>query len=164
MEMAYPVANISTDPATRAALLALNNASAQETSLLDAAKFARMIDAARVATIIEPARALLLAFDQASDYDGGHFLWFRERYARFLYIDRVIVSAAHRRDGYGRALYAGLFAEAVRLGHDAVACEVNQQPPNPISDAFHARLGFAEVGTAAVPGSSKIVRYLLRRT
>lgn len=43
-----------------------------------------------------------------------------------------------------------------------VCCEVNSDPPNPASDAFHARLGFAEVGAAAIHGGAKSVRYLAR--
>jgi len=41
-----------------------------------------------------------------------------------------------------------------------VVCEVNLDPPNPVSDAFHATLGFAEVGHQALQGTSKTVRYL----
>ena len=32
--------------------------------------------------------------------------------------------------------------------------------PNPVSDAFHAALGFVEVGTASVHDGSRTVRYL----
>jgi predicted GNAT superfamily acetyltransferase len=39
---------------------------------------------------------------------------------------------------------------------------VNTEPPNPASDAFHARLGFVEVGRAVLPGGAKAVRYLRR--
>ena len=45
---------------------------------------------------------------------------------------------------------------------DTVVCEVNREPPNPASDAFHAALGFSEVGLAAIHGGSKTVRYLAR--
>ena len=55
-----------------------------------------------------------------------------------------------------------LFEHAVRAGHDRVVCEVNQNPPNPASDAFHAALGFVEVGTASVYDGSRTVRYLSR--
>jgi hypothetical protein len=39
-------------------------------------------------------------------------------------------------------------------------CEVNSDPPNPPSDALHASLGFKEVGSAAIHGGAKTVRYL----
>jgi predicted GNAT superfamily acetyltransferase len=40
---------------------------------------------------------------------------------------------------------------------------VNAQPPNPTSDAFHAALGFVQVGTATFDDSAKTVRYLVRQ-
>ena len=81
----------------------------------------------------------------------------------------MVVDPACRGRGLARHLYAALFARAVEAGHDRVVCEVNQVPPNPGSDAFHAALGFAPVGTAAIAtatgngnGNGKIVRYLSR--
>jgi uncharacterized protein len=158
------ITDIGRDRSIQAALLALNNAHALETSLLDSAKFADMIEAAAVATCVAPAAALLLAFDQASTYDGGHFQWFRARLPRFLYIDRVVVDGRLRRSGYGRRLYLDLFQRAALQGHTIVTCEVNLRPPNPVSDAFHARLGFQPAGEATVPGSETIVRYLVRHS
>jgi predicted GNAT superfamily acetyltransferase len=52
----------------------------------------------------------------------------------------------------------------LRLRHNTgIVCEVNLDPPNPASDAFHAALGFAEVGTAVIDNGDKTVRYLSRR-
>jgi predicted GNAT superfamily acetyltransferase len=39
-------------------------------------------------------------------------------------------------------------------------CEVNATPPNPASDAFHARLGFEEIGAAHL--KKKTVWYFSR--
>ena len=46
----------------------------------------------------------------------------------------------------GRALYEAAFERAASAGAVEVTCEVNVEPPNPDSQAFHARLGFVEVG------------------
>ncbi len=54
-----------------------------------------------------------------------------------------------------------MFDQASQAGHDRVVCEVNARPPNPESDAFHAALGFTEVGSASIHNDSKTVRYLL---
>jgi predicted GNAT superfamily acetyltransferase len=39
-------------------------------------------------------------------------------------------------------LYADLFKRAKQLGQTRIVCEVNSQPPNPLSDKFHAAQGF----------------------
>src|SRR5215475_4334815 len=55
------------------------------------ARFDQLINWASVALAIPPAAAFLLAFEQSDNYDGGHFIWFRSRFDKFLYIDRVVV-------------------------------------------------------------------------
>ena len=160
--MRFSVEDIGNDPATRARILRLNNANARETSPLDADKLAWMIAAARVATVVEAGAAFLLAFDQDADYDGWNFIWFRERLDAFLYVDRVVVGENHRRLGLGRLLYDDCFRRASDLGHRRIACEVNVRPPNPVSDAFHAEFGFAEVGRGMTGDAAKLVRYLVR--
>ena len=151
------------DSPHREALLSLNNASARETSLLTPERFDQLIRSAHLALFIPPAVALLLAFEDTDDYDGGHFLWFRGRPGRFLYIDRVVVSEQWRRHGQARMLYEDLFKRAVGLGHSRVVCEVNVEPPNPVSDRFHETLGFAEGGRATFDDGAKTVRYLEAR-
>ena len=104
--------------------------------------------------------AFLIAFDQDARYDSPNFLWFRDRYPRFVYVDRIVVAAPVRGRGLARNLYRDLFARATAAGHERVVCEVNSNPPNPGSDAFHTALGFAGVGNAAIHGGAKTVRYL----
>jgi uncharacterized protein len=145
---------------SRDALLRINNANARETSLLSSVRFDQLIEWARVALFIPPADAFLLAFEQCDAYDGGNFLWFRNRFDRFLYIDRVVVTEERRRYGLGRMLYSEAFKRAVQLGHTRVVCEVNLQPPNLVSDKFHADHAFEEVGRATIDGGAKTVRYL----
>jgi predicted GNAT superfamily acetyltransferase len=142
--------------------LALNNAHAVELSWLDATRFAELARRAFYARRIGCVDAFLLAFDQDADYDSPNFLWFRERYPRFVYVDRIVVGPQARGRGYARLLYDDLFAEAHRAGHDQVVCEVNADPPNPASDAFHRAAGFEEVGAAVIHGGAKTVRYLRR--
>jgi predicted GNAT superfamily acetyltransferase len=144
-------------------LLALNNAHASELSWLEPDHLVRLVASSWLALRIGNVAGFLLAFDQDADYDAGHFLWFRARHARFVYIDRVVVAAAARGRGHARRMYNTVFRLASDAGHDRVVCEVNLAPPNPASDAFHAALGFAEVGTAVIDGGDKTVRYLLRR-
>ncbi len=138
----------------------LNEAHAVELSSLSEARLEQLIETAFVADADPAGDALLLAFDQDGDYDSPNFLWFRERYPRFVYVDRVVVSATRRGEGLARQLYERLFATARAAGHDCVVCEVNYDPPNPASDLFHEKLGFAEVGRAHLSDRGKGVRYL----
>lgn len=144
------------------AILALNNAHAEELSLLDSARLSQLVDRAFHARRIGDLEAFLLAFDQDADYDSPNFLWFRARYPRFVYVDRIAVAASARGRGHARKLYDDLFDAARAAGFGIVVCEVNADPPNPASDAFHAALGFSEVGQAAIHGGSKTVRYFAR--
>ncbi|KQV55195.1 MULTISPECIES: GNAT family N-acetyltransferase [unclassified Caulobacter] len=145
-----------------AALLALNNAHAVELSWLEPERLAHLVAEAFVARRVGVADALLLTFDQAADYDSPNFLWFRERYDAFVYVDRVVVADGARGRGLARRLYDDLFAAAKAAGHERIVCEVNADPPNPASDAFHAALGFVPVGTAQIHGGKKTVTYLER--
>ena len=144
------------------ALLALNNAHALELSWLEPERFRHMVAQAFLARRIGAAEALLLAFDQGADYDSPNFLWFRARYPRFIYVDRIVVAAEARGRGHARRLYRDLFAQARASRHERIVCEVNSEPANPASDAFHAELGFVEIGTAAIHGGAKTVSYLER--
>ena len=150
------------DPAQASRVLALNNEHAEELSWLDAGRLAELIGHAFVARRIGSVDAFLLAFDQDADYDSPNFLWFRSRYARFVYVDRIVVDRSARGRGHARRLYDDLFQQARRAGHQRIVCEVNREPPNRASDSFHAALGFTEVGLAAIHGGSKTVRYLSR--
>ena len=143
-----------------AAVLALNNAHAIELSWLEPERLRRLLKNAFYARRIGDLAAFLLAFDEGADYDSPNYLWFRQRYPRFVYVDRVVVDPSMRKQGLAHALYQDLFLRAAEAGHRIVVCEVNSDPPNPATDAFHAALGFAEVGSASIHRGAKSVRYL----
>ena len=144
----------------RARVLAVNAEHAAQTSPLDRSRLADLIAAAEIALARADGRAFVLALGEGAAYSSPNFQWFRARYPEFLYVDRIVVGAELQGRGTGRALYARVFEAAARRGVP-VAAEVNTVPPNPVSDSFHARLGFAPVGEARL-GSRKAVRYYLR--
>jgi uncharacterized protein len=153
-------AEVTPGTALSSALLALNNAHARELSWLEPDRLQHLIGETFYARRIGDLDAFVLAFDQDATYDSPNFLWFRARYTRFVYVDRIVVAASARGRGCARRLYRDLFEQAVCAGHDRVVCEVNSNPPNPESDAFHAALGFVEVGSASIHDGAKTVRYL----
>ena len=145
----------------RASLPALNNAHAEALTLLSPEDLARLVDRAFLVLRAGEADGFLIAFDESADYDSPNFLWFRERFARFVYVDRVAVAAHARGRGLGRALYEALAARASAAGRERIVCEVNADPPNPASDAFHTAMGFVVVGAATL-SNGKSVRYYER--
>ena len=92
--------------------------------------------------------AMLIALDQDAEYDNPNFRWFRNRYERFIYVNRIIVSIKARGRGMARSLYRNLFAWAELAGQRQIVCEVNIRPPNHVSEVFHREMGFVDVGQA----------------
>lgn len=131
-------------------VLALNLEAVAMTSPMDAARL-RQLDAQaayhRVVREDGEVVAFLLAFREGADYDSPNYLWFAQRYPRFLYIDRVVVAASHQGRGLGAMLYRDLFDFARAADVDTVTCEFNTVPPNEPSRRFHAGFGFDEVGS-----------------
>lgn len=155
------VVDLPLDRGLPANLLKLNNDSAENLSSLDVERANQLLGQCFMGAHVGDD-ALLLALDQDAAYDNPNFRWFKERFDRFVYVDRVVVSEKSRGQGMGRALYGALFSRAVAKGHARVVCEINLDPPNPGSDAFHMAMGFAPIGQAYLHGRDKTVRYFAR--
>ena len=141
-------------------VLVLNEASSEATSPLDRPELEEIVAESRYACGIgAPLDAFLIVMDQNAIYESVNFAWFKERRKRFLYIDRIVIAEKARGSGLGRALYNDLFNFARANGYDRVCCEVNLDPPNPVSDGFHKALDFEEVGRAVINDGKKTVRY-----
>lgn len=143
-------------------LFDLNNQHAIELSWLDEGRFRHLLSQAFYRCHIGNGAGFLLAFDQSANYDSSNFLYFRNRFSKFIYVDRIVIGQEARGKGYARAFYEDLFACARKAGHDQILCEVNINPPNPGSDAFRAEMGFSEVGQATTLDGKKTVRYMRR--
>ena len=90
------------------------------------------------------------------------FIGFAARLERFVYIDRVIIAKDARGQGLARLMYEDLFAESKAAGHVRVVCEVNIDPPNEGSLAFHRSMEFVALADVVLKGGSKRVRYLVK--
>ena len=130
-------------------------------SVLDRAGLAQLVDMSALARGI-PEQAFLLAMDRSADYESWNFQWFRQRYDRFLYVDRIAIASQAAGGGQGKKLYSDFYALAARLGYPMVCAEVNSAPANPASLAFHAKQGFDVVGEEEVPGRGKSVRFFVK--
>ena len=96
-------------------VLALNNAAGPTILPLDTVKVGRFFDNAeyfRVAEVDGHIAGFLIALRETSEYESSNFLWFRERYPEFVYIDRIVVAKPYRGLGLGRVFYADVTSYA----------------------------------------------------
>lgn len=103
----------------------------------------------------EPA-GFLMAMAPEVDYDSKNFLWFRERFSNFAYVDRVIINPEFRRRGIASDLYKDLFKKTRGI---PTVCEVAISPLNADSIPFHEGLGFREVGKFSANGIKLCTMY-----
>ena len=164
MDRHAPVTLHDATPADFDAILGLNAASVHFLSPLDRARLQHLHAHAayhRVVRTGDEVHAFLLGFREGAPYDSPNYQWFERTYDRFMYIDRVVVSAASRRWNLGTQLYEDVFAFAGAAGITRVTCEYDLDPPNPASERFHRRHGFREVGRQWL-GEKKQVSLQLR--
>ena len=148
-----------------AAIVALNAAAVHFTSPMDTPRLAHLHAHAAYHRLVDDAgqvRAFLLAFREGAPYDSPNYRWFAQHYARFLYIDRIVVANEARSQGLGRILYDDILQFATLSGAARLTCEFDVEPPNPVSAKFHARFGFREVGRQWLSGGRKQVSLQLR--
>lgn len=142
------------------AILVLNLAEVQQTSAMDLPRLVEL-DALscyhKVAVRNGTVSAFLLAMCDGASYVNDNFEWFAARYARFIYVDRVVVSSACRGLRFGSLLYEDLFLHARSNAIPRVTCEYNIVPCNQPSRSFHDKFGFTEQGTQLVANGTKQV-------
>lgn len=149
-------------PGDLKALLALSNAHEKEIGQFTSEAFKELVALSFRTRMTAERDAFLIALSERAPEIAPNYRWFAQRFDRFVYIDRVVVAETSRKRGLGKRLYDDVITTAREAGHTRVCCEVNSDPPNPVSDTFHARLGFAEIGRAYLPERGKTVRYLIR--
>jgi uncharacterized protein len=135
------------------AVLALNQASVNELSDLSGERLEYVLSLAHRALVAQDGAeivAFALAMAPHTDYDSRNYQWFGRRYERFLYLDRIAVDASRRRLGVGALLYEDMEHAARTFGR--MVCDVNVEPRNDASLAFHAARGYREIDRLAHPG------------
>ncbi|WP_298459743.1 GNAT family N-acetyltransferase [uncultured Cellulomonas sp.] len=153
-------------PGDLEALAELNDAAVPAVNTLGVAGLAAHVPRCEVAITVPDddgaPLAFLLALAPDADYDSENYRWFATHRPGSLYVDRIVVAPHAHGRGLGRLMYAAVLDRAHRLGLGEVTCEVNLEPPNPGSLAFHGRLGFAQVGEQVTKGGEVRVALLAR--
>lgn len=136
-----------------AAILALNEEFVHFTSPMSAARYEYLRAMSSFHRVIEEdgrVLAFLLAMREGSPYESPNYKWFSQRYDRFLYVDRIMVSGSAHGRGLGREMYQDIFSHARASGIPRITAEFYTTPPNEVSRRFHERFGFKEVGSQSV--------------
>jgi predicted GNAT superfamily acetyltransferase len=133
------------------AIHAINEANVPAVATETVDDLGQIADESMIALVAEAdgeVAGFCLVLAPGADYDSVNYLWFAERFEDFVYLDRVAISSGFQRRGLGRLMYAEVerLAAERRPGATEFTLEVNLRPRNDQSLAFHAQLGFVEVG------------------
>jgi uncharacterized protein len=150
--------------ADHADVLALNEQNVELLAPLDEPRLRQLLAWADSGSVIDVDGAFagfVLTFASGSSYDGENFTWFAQHYRDFAYLDRVVLHEDFRRRGLATQVYDEL---EVSCGRPLFALEVNLEPPNEPSLAFHRARGYAEVGrrTMAHPSGDHVVTMMTK--
>lgn len=152
-------------PEDMQAVLDLNQGALPEVSSLTFDELLTLKDQCcyfRVARVNGEVAGFLMALQKGQDYKSLNYQWFVAQYEDFVYIDRVIVAEKFRGQGIGKALYKDIEVFTLDAHAEHLTCEVNIEPPNPGSTAFHKAAGFDEVGQQETEGGKKRVSLLAK--
>jgi uncharacterized protein len=116
-----------------------------------------------VAVFNNDCAGFLIALRPEATYRSENYLWFAQHFSNFLYIDRICVSPSHQRRGVASRLYAGAENFARECHIPLLTCEVNLEPENPPSLAFHDTQGFKEVSRQRTEAGTKLVSLRSKR-
>jgi uncharacterized protein len=136
------------------AVLALNHGFVDLLSPLDAERLLWLVGLADHADVVEVddrVAGFVLTMAPGAAYDSENYRWHAERYDdAFYYLDRIVIADEMRRRGLAGFVYNAMEDAARPFGR--MTLEVNVDPPNLGSLAFHERRGYVEVGRLGEPG------------
>ena len=148
-------------------LVDVNDGAYPAVPMTPAAELAGLIAMSSVRVVVEAdgvPTGFVLGMPPGLDYASENYVFFSARASElgrdFVYVDRIVLAPSLQGRGFGPQLYAAVFDEARRVGAPEVLCEVNVEPPNPGSLAFHTRLGFVELGRQETHGGENVVALL----
>ena len=136
------------------AVLGLNHRHVDLLSPMDAERLLWLVgvsDHADVIEVDEDVVGFVVTMAPGSAYDSENYRWFASRYGdSFYYLDRIVIAEEMRRRGLAAFVYDAMEDIAHEFGR--MTLEVNVDPPNVGSLAFHEHRGYLEVGRRGEPG------------
>ncbi|MDP3892057.1 GNAT family N-acetyltransferase [Nocardioides sp.] len=146
-------------PADHSFVLELNERNVELLAPMDESRLLQLIgwtDRADLVVVDDSPAGFVLTFAAGTAYDSENYRWFTERFGGdFYYLDRIVLDERFRRMGLGAFVYDALEERAA--SYSRMVLEVNSEPPNLPSLAFHERRGYVAVGEL---GDAKRVRLM----
>ncbi len=147
-------------------ILAHNNAAVPAVNALVRADLEYFVRVAHSFLVIDaPDDAIagfMIGLGPGVDYDSSNYGWFSDRYESFVYVDRIVVAESGRGMGVGTLLYDEFARRGGADGREVMLAEVNIEPRNDVSLAFHDARGFVSVGEQDTEGGAKRVTMLAK--
>jgi predicted GNAT superfamily acetyltransferase len=153
------------EPRDLAAVLELNHRNVELLASMDEQRLAQLMTWADRADVIQAqtddaqtddVAGFVFTFAPGTAYDSENYRWFSEhRGDGFYYLDRIVLADSHRRLGLGRRVYDEL--EQVAAAYGRMVLEVNVEPANEPSLAFHYARGYVDVAELGEPGKRVVL-------
>jgi len=152
------------EPSDEAAVLAINAECVPEVGEMDADKLAYFVENAGMIAVAENDADEVVGFmigldESLTDYPSNNYAWFKDKYPKFAYVDRIALTESARGQGHGRAFYGAFEAWGFGHGKLYMLAEVNTVPDNEPSHKFHQNLDFVEAGRGNPYGGDEEVAY-----
>ena len=142
-------------------VLAINNDAIPAVNSLTANELTDIINISEKSWVVDEGDEIvgvLIVIGPGESYGSANYTWLNSQFTDFCYVDRIIIASSGKRKGHGKALYLALEEHAASTGKKVLLCEVNVEPENPQSMAFHASLGWVPFQDRE-HGPGKVVRY-----
>ncbi len=138
------------EPRDHAFVLELNRLHERLTAPLSQTRLLELLGWTDRADVIEadgtPA-GFVFTFASGTSYDSANYLEFGRLFPEFTYLDRIVIASAFQRRGLGNAVYDDLETTA----GSRMVLEVNIDPPNEPSLAFHEARGYRRLAEFGPP-------------
>ncbi|HSV41108.1 MAG TPA: GNAT family N-acetyltransferase, partial [Nocardioidaceae bacterium] len=127
-------------------VLELNHRNVELLAPMDAVRLSELqvlADRCDVVDVDGAFAGFVITFGPGATYDSENYRWFAGRHDDFYYLDRIVLHEDFRRQGLGAFVYDELEQRA--RTHGRMLLEVNVEPPNEGSLAFHRNRGYEDL-------------------
>tara|TARA_B100000035_G_scaffold193824_1_gene165467 strand:+ start:966 stop:1457 length:492 start_codon:yes stop_codon:yes gene_type:complete len=113
-------------------------------------------------TVEKILAGFLLVLPMNIPYKSLNYSWFSKRFNNFAYIDRIAVKEEYKSLGIGTLLYSDL-EQSLPKDIKIIACEYNIKPLNKVSQNFHQKMEYKNVGTQFTENNTKEVSLMIKK-